>query len=248
MRRLLLPLAALALLLTGCGVNDPARADFWAKAGTLTETLKGTRFKESEDLGFLITRREGVEVLSVAERTRRDPFRAVVRVTGKGMIKVWEGRRETLRAVPDVVGCFEAVASGNAFPDFFADVSLKEVTCPATTPLGFRAHARFPPRMYERLQETLPGRPDLAKVRKAVQRLDLDPRVVREIAEGGTEKGRTVGIALREGPDGGCMYARVWRGGSKVWAPYRIVPYGDAGAQTCTATGAINGYAERAAH
>ncbi|MFF0575758.1 hypothetical protein [Streptosporangium saharense] len=248
MRRFALLLAALTLPLAGCGAN-PARTDFEANFERLTETLGHTRFKESEDLGFLVGQQKGVAVLSVPERTRRDPFRAVVKITGKGMIKVRENGQEKLRPVPDVVGCFEAVASGTAFPDYFAEVSLHRVECPATDPLTFRAPAEFPPWMVERLQETLPKKPDLARVREAVRRLDLDPRVIQEIAEGETDEGEAaVGVALREGPDGDCVYARVRRGEARVWAPYRILPYSDVGAQTCTVTGAIKGYAERAYH
>ncbi|MEU9833688.1 hypothetical protein AB0D67_19385 [Streptosporangium sp. NPDC048047] len=193
---------------------------------------------KTEDFGFFVSRREGVDLLAIGgdKRNRADPLRLVVRVVGTATGAAGGARPGASTPLPDAVRCFEIGV-------YRSDVVVDDVDCPRRTPLRFPGPPRFPARIVERLRDTLPRQADPAKVRQAVSRLDLDRRITQEI----TVRDGTIGVALREGVDGTCLYARVGAGRVEVWHPYRIVPGGD-DVESCRAVGAALGYFERANH
>ncbi|MCT9934866.1 hypothetical protein N5079_32135 [Planotetraspora sp. A-T 1434] len=236
MHRFLPCVAALALL-TGCGADNTAEANAEAQVETMAKALSRTLVWKTEDIGFFVTQQKGVELLSIGgqKRSRTAPLRLVVRVIGKGVEGGGFFQDGMPTPVPDVVRCFELTV-------YYSDVTFDGADCPQGAPLTFRARPELPSRAVEQLKKRLPRKPDLAKVREAVRRLDLDPRITQEIAE---SEG-VIGVALWEGVDGTCLFARVRSSEVDVWHPYRIVPGGDL--ESCTAIGAVNGYFERAFH
>lgn len=238
MRRFLPFLIALALLsLPGCGRENAAERDAVAQVETLATALSRALFWKTEEFGFFVTQQEGVELLSIdgQKRSQTAPLHMVVRVVGtatEGGGFYGDGRPTPL---PDAVRCFAVTV-------FYSDVTFHGVDCPRTAPLTFPSPPAFPPHIIERLKDTLPRKPDPEKVREAIRRLDLDRRITQEILE----RVGVIGVALREGADRTCLYARIRPGEVEVWYPHRIVPGGDSDA--CTALGAVNGDFERANH
>ncbi|MEV0594471.1 hypothetical protein [Nonomuraea cavernae] len=135
---------------------------------------------------------------------------------------------------PVTSACFEISVS-------YSDTNVDEVDCPTGEPRVFRAPATIPDHAFKWLKTHLPKTPDLMAAREAVDHLDLDDRIGKDVAE----IDGVIGIALRERP-GVCLFARVRQQGVEVWRPSRIQAM--PGESSCSAAEAAHGHAQRPPH
>ncbi|NRQ33417.1 hypothetical protein HII36_16405 [Nonomuraea sp. NN258] len=249
MRRLTLLALVSSLALTACAA-DPAVQDAHDRLDLVADQLTGYDPWIPEDVGYHLTRdEEYVTVLDVSGDGRGDPGRVRIRVRGRDRTPQPPRRPEDVPATPSpaavVFLCFELKVLqpmwGDRSPVRKPDrrVDVTEIDCPAKIPpRTFRPPAVLPAHTDAWLKKHLPTTLDLDAARRAVQGLDLDPRIRQDVAE---HDGR-IGVALRM-PDGGCLFARVWPSIVQVWSPWRpwappVLP----AERACSAAQAASGY------
>ncbi len=249
MRRLP-PLFLVALLALGACAEDPAARAARAHADQIAEQLGRGLGWNAEDVGWVLSRDEDVDVYSVTgtRYSTTDQGRVLLRIRATSRVGA-DGQpqpvNEATRAYeathgpspstyPVTSACFEISVS-------YSDTDVDEVDCPTGEPRAFRAPASIPDNAFEWLKMHLPKTPDLIAARKAVDHLDLDDRIGKDVAE----IDGVIGIALRARP-GECLFARVRQQGVEVWRPSRVQAM--PGESSCSAAEAVHGHAQRPPH
>ncbi|MEU4834895.1 hypothetical protein [Streptosporangium sp. NPDC023615] len=250
MRRLLPLLLAAPLALGACAEDDPAVRAARAHADRIAGELGRGLGWNAEDIGWVLSRDEDVDVYSVkgTRFSATDRGRVLVRIRAAGRADADGPPRPVNEATrahkadpgagpdprPPAYVCFEISVS-------YSDTGVGEVHCPAGEPRPFRSPASIPDTAFEWLRTRLPRTPDLAAARETVDRLDLDDRIGKDVAE----IGGVIGVALRERP-GVCLFARVREQGVEVWYPSRVQAM--PGESSCSASEAAHGHAQRPPH
>ncbi|MFH9298266.1 translation initiation factor IF-2 [Streptomyces sp. NPDC017520] len=223
MRRFLLLAPLLLFAVSGCGVlqssegeaTDSAR-DVARKAG---ERLYGQRPRTSEEVGYVASGIEGVEVLRVKGTSTRDGdgIEVTVRTSGTAYHQMFDPEPVTVRR------CFAVRVS----PKSRWREDPRDVDCPDGPPMAFASPPEPPALPYEELRAKLPrvpegGRVDEAEVRRAVAALDLDEAIRTEVSAGDDRVGVLLSVEGNGHDPQDCVLGRVSPGATEVWGPSRI--------------------------
>jgi hypothetical protein len=239
-----------ALLAVSACTEDPAARAARAHADRIAEQIGRGLDWNTEDVGWVLSRDEDVDVYSVTGTrfSTTDPGRVLLRIRATGRVDADGPPQPVNKATPAYQAthgpspspnpaasvCFEISVS-------YSDTGVAGVDCPTSEPRSFRAPATIPGNAFQWLKTRLPKTPDLTAAREAVDQLDLDDRIGKDVAE----IDGVIGVALRERP-GVCLLARVRRQGIEVWWPSRVQAM--PGESSCSAVEAAHGHAQRPPH
>lgn len=223
MRRLLLLAPLLLFSAAGCGMlqssegeaTDSAR-DVARKAG---ERLYGQRPRTAEEVGYIASGVEGVEVLRVKGASSRDGdgIELVVRTYGTAYDQTFDPEPVTVRR------CFAVRVS----PKSRWREDPRDVDCPDGPRLTFAPPPEPPALPHEELRAKLPrvpegGRVDEAEVRRAVATLDMDEAIRTEVRAGADRVGVLLSVEGDRYAPQDCLLGRVSPGATEVWVPSRV--------------------------
>ncbi|MFH9759530.1 translation initiation factor IF-2 [Streptomyces anulatus] len=223
MRRLLLLAPLLLFAASGCGMlqssedeaTDSAR-DVARKAG---ERLYGQRPRTAEEVGYIASGVEGVEVLRVKGASTRDGdgIEMVVRTSGTAYDQKFDPEPVTVRR------CFAVRVS----PESKWREDPRDVDCPDGPRLTFAPPPEPPALPHEELRAKLPrvpegGRVDEAEVRRVVAALDMDRAIRTEVRAGAGRVGVLLSVEGNGYDPQDCLLGRVSPGATEVWVPSRV--------------------------
>ncbi|WP_229401717.1 hypothetical protein [Micromonospora okii] len=236
------------LLLPGCSGPEPqvdtarsrelAMQDAGRKVALVEQAVKRGRRKPSPARRYAreAARVTGTEVLRTDDTRTDGGVSLVVRVHGVTPAVDTSGR--AMARTFDLPVCYEIIVAVDAMDD-----RVDEVSCPTGPPLTVSLDPELPGSVEDDLRRALPTGAAATEqaVRAAVDGLDLEPLVARQVAAAGG----VVGVALRASQYV-CLLARVAGGRVEVWRPSRVqlAP----GELSCTADVAVAGLGRRPPH
>ncbi|MFF5052318.1 hypothetical protein ACFY1S_03915 [Micromonospora sp. NPDC000663] len=204
--------------------HDSAVADAISTVDRIEARFEYDHLYKAADYARTAAREPDVAVLAVTGETHwQTGVTLVLRVTGHG-----EGVSSGVVVKGDEKVCFRFRLGPER------DSRDDGIDCPAGTPLPIRPEPSLDA-VDAGLKQTLGETgPDEARVRAAVNALDLDPAVRRDVAT----EGGTVGVALRASQYD-CLLARVDATGAQTWRPShtQLAP----GELPCSAGTALSG-------
>ncbi|MBO0871676.1 MAG: hypothetical protein J2P15_24250 [Micromonosporaceae bacterium] len=235
---------ACGLLVAGCTPSAPEIAGATAKRDALhhVENVAATPIHNfdwrAEDIVRDLGQAQGIEVMRVTGESKNDAAGVAIIVrthaTATEPLKAANGH-----ATLDLLLCYQITYKAGLPRDFRVD----EVACPSGAPLAIPADPQLPDDIEQTLKGILSGDPppSLGTVRDAVNRLDLEPGVRRDVAEA---RG-VIGVALRASQFD-CVMARRVGTQAQVWRPshVQLAP----GELSCAALVAAGGEGLQAPH
>lgn len=200
------------------------------KADAVGQAMDSAHVFQATDYAHAAGQVQGVEVMRVDGVTRNsgDGVTVIVRVHGTATRYDNDGQPSGQLDLPV---CFRFVYDSEP-----AKALRGEVTCPAAAPLTVAKDPQLPAGIEDRLRQVLPTGSGVTEtaVRRALDGLDLDPAVRRDVT---TARG-AVGVALRASQYD-CVMAAVTAGTVDVWRPARVQL--SPGELSCTAAEAAGG-------